>query len=271
MRKFALGLVLISLTACQQPPKTRVYRKGSQDFVAMTKSLKYPIRIDEKTKLLDARSHFDFGLSHAENSSHIKWDGYSITNTGKTSRRLALLGVSPDTPVVVLGDGHRGSGEEGRVAWMLMYLGIKDVQTSSLDALKLRRAKGDERNAENKENWSPKLNLHLMADAREVVGNAVGKKEKGIHIIDVRSPKEYFEKDALEVRGVNIEWKEFFTSTGRPSLRMKNKLQNIGINPNDRIVIVSNQGLRSGAATYALTMIGFRNVGNFAAGWKSLK
>lgn len=252
----------------------------------MVTSLKQPVIIDEKTLLLDARNSFDFGLSHVENSRHIKWDGYSQSNSkgllnknlGKVSRRLALLGVTPDVPVVVLGNGQQGSGEEGRVAWMLMYLGIKDVQTSSLDALKLRRSKGEELNPENSKQWAVKPNLHLLADAREVMGNAVGTKDIGIHIIDVRTPKEYFDRDKKteiykdpELRGMNIQWKEFFTKEGRPNTQIKKRLQAIGIQSKDRIVIISNEGLRSGAVTYALTMLGFQNVGNFAAGWSSLK
>ena len=136
----------------------------------------------------------------------------------------------------------------------------------------LRRAKSAEAPApENVERWKPEVNAQLMADVKEVLENAVGKKEKTLHVIDVRSPSEYFERDQLELRGINIEWKEFFNSKGRPNISIKKRLQNIGIGPNDRIVVMSNEGLRSGAVTYALTMMGFQNVGNLAAGWKALK
>jgi hypothetical protein len=35
--------------------------------------------------------------------------------------------------------------------------------------------------------------------------------------------------------------------------------------------VISNEGVRSGAVTYALTMMGYSKAGNYAAGWKSLK
>ena len=283
MRALVIVLTLALLSGCQQPDKTRVYRKGSQDFSALSKSfsrsLRSRITVDENTVLLDARNAFEFGGSHAEGSHNVQWDSFSQRNhkgllnknLNRISRRLSLLGINQDTPVVVLGNGQEGAGEEARVAWMLMYLGVKNVQTASLDSLKLRRAKAEGPGPENVERWKPEPITHLLADVQEVMGNAVGKKDKNIHVIDVRSQKEYFEKDQVELRGLNIEWKEFFTSKGRPNLQIKKRLQNIGINPKDRIVIMSDEGLRSGAVTYALTMMGFQNVGNLAVGWKALK
>lgn len=41
--------------------------------------------------------------------------------------RLALAGISQDKPVVVYADSARSRGREGRIAWMLLYLGATEV------------------------------------------------------------------------------------------------------------------------------------------------
>jgi hypothetical protein len=51
---------------------------------------------------------------------------------------------------------------------------------------------------------------------------------------------------------------------------VKSRLQAVGILPTDRVILVSNKGVRSGAAAYALLAIGFARVQNFTSGWNSL-
>jgi thiosulfate/3-mercaptopyruvate sulfurtransferase len=43
-------------------------------------------------------------------------------------KQLALLGLSNTTDVVVYADGAKSKGREGRIAWMLLYLGAKSVR-----------------------------------------------------------------------------------------------------------------------------------------------
>lgn len=276
-----------AIVGCQTEP-TKIYRSDRPDFQAQLDSLSRPIQITAETRLVDARSVLDTGLSKVRGSVPLRWEDFTQTTIrGKGSlqndldniaRRLALKGLNPEIPVVVFGDGVEGQGDEGRIAWMLMYLGFKDVQTVKVDALKVGRSRGDEPPVQNEKYWSPNIRISLVAEAKEVMGHALGKKPRTIHLIDVRSPKEYFARDKKtenyldpDLRAVNIFWKEFFTKEGRPNLAIRNQLESVGIKKSDRIVVLSEQGLRSGAVTYALTMMGFTNVGNFSAGWKSLK
>jgi len=41
--------------------------------------------------------------------------------------RIALRGVSSDQPIVVYADGQGSMGRDGRIAWMLLYLGAQSV------------------------------------------------------------------------------------------------------------------------------------------------
>lgn len=281
------GIVLVLLVGCQQQP-TKIYRSGQPSDVEWTKSLNRPIELNAETILVDARPRLATGLTKVPRAIPVHWDDF--TRRFKSSRgpleadldgiakRLALKGIAPNHPVVVLGEGPKGDGEEGRLAWMLMYLGFPDVQTSTIAALTLRVTTDEEPPIENLKPWKLATRDSLMADSKEVMIHALGKKPQFLHLIDVRSPKEYFARDKKtetyldpDLRAINIEWKEFFTAEGRPNPEIRAQLEAVGLKANDRIVIISSEGVRSGAVTYAMTMIGFKNVGNYAAGWKSLK
>jgi len=271
----ALFLVLVNSGCQTQQAPTKIYRDDTQ---AQEQSLNRPIVVGDATVLIDARSRLDTGLAKLAGSRPIRWEDFQDKDLGALARRLALLGLSPDQQVVVVGDGLRGKGEEGRVAWLLLYLGFQDVQTVDIESIKLRRTNYEEAPKQNAKPWEPRLRLHLLAENREVLKNALGKKPRTLHLIDVRSAKEYFARDKKtemylypDLRAINIDWKEFFTKEGRPSPALKAQIEAVGIRPDDRVIVMSNEGVRSGAVTYAMTMMGYRNVGNYLAGWKSLK
>ena len=94
------------------------------------------------------------------------------------------------------------------------------------------------------------------------------------HLIDVRSSKEYMKKRGLglsyvypNINAINIEWKEFFDQSGRPNFDLKERLLSIGIGPNDRVLLLSNQGRRSAAATVSLLSLGYRKAANVSGGY----
>jgi rhodanese-related sulfurtransferase len=101
-----------------------------------------------------------------------------------------------------------------------------------------------------------------------------GRVERRIFVIDVRSEKEYFNKNsakpAPDIQAVHIDWKDFFTAEGRPNPMIRKKLNSLNIGRGDRVILISSRGVRSGAAAYALTALGFHRVQNFADGWQAL-
>ena len=70
---------------------------------------------------------------------------------------------------------------------------------------------------------------------------------------------------------IKFEWKDLFTPQGRPDPRVIPRLEGLGIQSEDRIVLISNKGVRSAAAAYALLALGYAHAQNFADGWNSLK
>jgi thiosulfate/3-mercaptopyruvate sulfurtransferase len=136
-----LGLS-VALSACQQVP-TVVTTENKTILVNEPSVRKL---VTEETVLVDARSPFEFGLSHIPGSINLQWQDFSIPgspNQGfldldkfKLARRLAFVGIDPETPVLILGLGAKGDGAEGRLAWMFKFLGISKVTTASYDLMR---------------------------------------------------------------------------------------------------------------------------------------
>ncbi len=278
-----LALALL-VSACQTAP-TRVRETQRREFEQLIQKAKKPIVLTENTVVLDARAAFDYGLNRVEGSHHMTWEslaenaetGEILRDRRRLAQRLALFGITPQTPIVVVGYGPKGEGQEGRLAWTLLYLGFPDVQTAGLDMF---RKNWTNKPAEPPKNVAPaelEGNIAMITSKEEfkrLARDPKGRTESRVTIVDVRSQKEYFNKSSAmaarpDIQALNIEWKEFFGSDGRPDPKMRKKLNDLGIRDGDRIILVSNRGVRSAAAAYALISLGFQRVENFIGGWRS--
>lgn len=104
-----------------------------------------PVFIDlpEATRLvqagaavLDTRSERDWRKGHVIGSARFDWkdhregmmrDGRLTADTPDLARALGQMGVDDHRPVLIMGAGKDGWGEEGRAYWMLDFLGHSDV------------------------------------------------------------------------------------------------------------------------------------------------
>ena len=55
------------------------------------------------------------------------WGTLAERSTRWYADQLGALGISSEVPIVVYADGPRSKGRDGRVAWMLLYLGAQSV------------------------------------------------------------------------------------------------------------------------------------------------
>ncbi len=55
------------------------------------------------------------------------WGTLADASPSWYAERLGQHGIASDLPIVVYADGVRSKGREGRVAWMLLYLGARSV------------------------------------------------------------------------------------------------------------------------------------------------
>ncbi|OFZ11498.1 MAG: hypothetical protein A2Z20_12555 [Bdellovibrionales bacterium RBG_16_40_8] len=266
--------ILLFLSGCTLAP-TKTYMTEDINTQKLVTVLKKPINITNETIILDARAPFEFAVAHLPQAVNIRSSDFGKDPSAEV-RRLALLGISPQSQVVILGLGLNGAGEEGHMAWTLLYLGVENVQTAQADSLGLRYSNLIPPPRANAPTWEPRLRGSIRASKQELLRVAMSKFDDRAHILDVRSKKEFFSKnrdleyEVPDLRAVNIEWKDFFTQMGRPNLAMRDQLRAVQINPNDRVIVISNNGLRSAATTYALLSLGYKNAASFAGGYTEL-
>jgi thiosulfate/3-mercaptopyruvate sulfurtransferase len=181
--------------------------------------------------------------------------------------------------VVLVGYGpSAGQGEEGRLAWNLLYLGFQDVQIAGVEVLRKSMTHQASPPAQNVALWRAEPRSDLQMGKNEFLNLALNPKlrlEQRVHIVDVRSAKEFLNKvpgkrKLPDITAINIEWRDFFTRDGRVDAKFRTRLSELGILPKDQVIVVSNRGVRSGAAAYALLAMGYVRVQNFTGGWNSL-
>jgi thiosulfate/3-mercaptopyruvate sulfurtransferase len=106
------------------------------------------VRQDEVDVLLDARPVDEFDDGHIPGARHIAWEDWNeaapdwasaeLHQPGywgrladplvvQAAERLTAMGISNTSHIVIYADGMRSKGREGRIAWMLLYFGARNV------------------------------------------------------------------------------------------------------------------------------------------------
>ncbi|WP_413584529.1 sulfurtransferase [Bdellovibrio sp. HCB274] len=300
--------ILLALIACQTTPTKVTSEQGVQGAPEKL--------MDGAPVILDVRPPFEFNLSHVPGAINIRWEDFSSQDPNSrgvlqddlfsVARRLSLIGIDPDSKVVILGKGAQGNGEEGRIAWTLEVLGVKNVHTALHTVARAMNPKGDEPLVKNKPYWKPVIDESLFIDSKNFKAYATqklpplkmtGKKKSKtamdlpvsslfgmnfneakakVVILDVRSNGEFGINNLTKYKHVKtpvvqIEWKEFFTESNAVSKDLGKKLESKGITPDKIIMVISNHGVRSGAVTFALREMGYRQSVNFAGGYEQWK
>lgn len=261
VRLFAMTLVYCSLS-CQLTP-SRVY----QSIVIPSAP---EIQLNEQTVLVDVRPSLDFQMGHLSGALFVRPEDYYQTQTPfqglldadkfYLTRRLARLGISPTTPVVVVGRGLR----EAQFAWVLRYLGVQNVRYAHIDYFKspLTSDKAELRAAQPI--WNPILNEKLIVSAKNLKGK----------VLDVSSDAHFLESASLRSKTSlaieHLSWDQFFTEKGLPNFAVKSKLKSLGFVEDSEVVVIDEKGEASAAVAAALMDIGFSRVYNASGGYQEL-
>lgn len=280
-----LTLTITLTTSCQQKPTKIVAQDSLMNGTLASGSFSVENLMKEKPVILDVRPAFEFNLSHVPGAINVQWEDFSQQNPKHRgllqtdlfalARRLSLIGIDPDTKVVVLGKGPQGAGEEGRVAWTLKVLGIHDVYTLHYTSYRQMNVTKEVPPVENKPYWKPQVQESLMVGLKEFKDQVI-KTDNDVVVLDVRSSQEFALHNLSQMKNVkaaikNIDWKDFFDDKGLPTKGVEQKLVADKITMDTKIFILSNHGVRSGAAAYALRFLGYKKVSNFAGGYEQWK
>lgn len=244
-----------------------------------------PIVITPATVVFDTRTTFNYSTYHIPESINFNWREFSVQSkpnvlrkdTETIARRLARLGVGLDTNIVLVGGPGRGRYHNARLAWNLYNLGLSKIQIADITYFKVKYTQKKSEPKKNAAIWDPAPRENLVSTSKDLKELA-GSKNKTF-FIDVRSEKEYFAKRATRkvattpawLTTININWKEFFDDSGKVNTKIASKLKAVGINKSDKIIVLSNLGLRSASVTFALRATGYAQASNYLLGLKKLR
>lgn len=257
--------------------------------------------------VLDARER-GFVWGHIPGAQPVDWrdfrDGWGRTgrlhpDPAQMAARLSALGVAGDRPVLIYGDAGRGFGEEGRIAWLLAYLGHRQVyildggwpawgQVGGPIARGLagRPVRPEGPGIPFVPSPQPGLRTDKAAVQRVVQGLEGAPRPTAPLILDVRTAAEwrgatpYFEARGGHIPSArHLDWQQLLGSDGRlrSAAELHALLSSLGVAPpaghspasdaspaaEPDIVVYCTGGVRSAFVWAVLRSLGYRHVRNY--------
>lgn len=239
--------------------------------------------------VVDARSKMAFMASgHITRAVAATWHDFSDPNSGikglldpdigRLEKKLGALGIRNDRQVVVYSNPFDNWGDEGRMYWMLKYLGHPNVRV--LDGGWVKWSQEMRRFEIGPASPRPAVFKATMDASRITTKAEVKKLVAGPHpetvIADARSPEEY--QGAVQqgiARGghipdaVNIPWNQFFNPDGtvKPVDALHALLEKEGIAVGKEVVCYCTGGVRSAWLYFILKLAGYEKVKNYPGSW----
>ena len=270
MMTTTLSLALLVFTASAPPPAATSATPGVRWIGASDLSGDLKDSAGRAVTVVDARGLPAFARGHIPGAVHVDWLAYrdGLTRTGKLppdlqalAQELGALGIDTDRPVVVCADVKDGWGEDGRVAWMLRYLGHPDVRvlrggcTAWADAGREMTMLPTMTTAGR---FQLKVEGGLRALKAEVKRVAA---DRSAQILDVRTADEYAGATPyLSPRGgrlpgaKHVHFEDLLDETGAPKREAEVRaiLKAAGVDPERPVITYCTGGVRSASAALVL-------------------
>jgi thiosulfate/3-mercaptopyruvate sulfurtransferase len=193
-------------------------------------------------------------------------------------QRLRALGLNQASDVVIYSNPFDNWGDEGRMFWMLQYLGHPSVRI--LDGGWVKWV-AEQRRFEHDSVKPPTGDFAVNAHPDLIVNkDALKKLVRGQHpntvILDARSVEEYAGKeiDGLPRAGhiptaMNISWNQFLQpdATVKPLEEVRNIFEDHGLRENQEIVTYCLGGLRAAWVYCLLRYVGYDQVKTYPGSW----
>lgn len=241
----------------------------------------------EDLVIIDVRGRGAY-TSHIPGAVHSTWHEYSDPSAvakgildpdlGRIEQRLRALGINQSSDVVIYSNPFDNWGDEGRMFWMLQYLGHPSVRI--LDGGWVKWV-AEQRPFEH-EAVQLKPGDFTVSAHPELIVNKDGLKKlvKGPHpdtiILDARSVEEYAGKeiDGLPRAGhipsaINIPWNRFLQPNAavKPPEQVKKIFEDHGLREDQEIITYCLGGVRAAWVYCLLRYVGYLRVKTYPGSW----
>ncbi|UVT16760.1 MAG: sulfurtransferase [Nitrospira sp.] len=261
--------------------------------------MKHPLLIDTESLqrllgrpnlvIIDVRgkSAYEFG-GHIPGAVHSTWHEYSDPNAvpkgllnpdlGRIELILRRLGINHDSDVVIYSNPFDNWGDEGRMFWMLEYLGHSHIRILDGGWVKWTAEKRPFEHGR----VSPVLGNFT---ARPVASLIMAKDDlkavvRGSHpetaILDARSLEEYLGKEISGISrsghipsAIHVAWNGFLNkdATVKDPSMIKEMLEAKGIHFGQDVICYCTGGVRAGWLYFILKLVGYQKISNYPGSW----
>jgi thiosulfate/3-mercaptopyruvate sulfurtransferase len=261
--------------------------------------MKHPLLIDTETLqqnlgrpglvILDVRGKAAYAFGgHIPGSVHSTWHDYSDPNAvakglldpdfSRVEQKIRALGISQDTDVVIYSNPFDNWGDEGRMFWMLQYLGLDKVRI--LDGGWVKWV-AERRPYEHGVNTPPPGTFKLSPRSeciamKDELKQLVKRPHPETMIVDARSLEEYVGKEVAGIprpghipSAISVPWNGFLNpdATLKETNAIKTSLEERGLHEGQEVVCYCTGGVRSAWLYFVLKVVGYPRVKNYPGSW----
>ncbi|MGH7227642.1 MAG: sulfurtransferase, partial [Nitrospiraceae bacterium] len=233
------------------------------------------------------KAAYSFG-GHIPGAVHATWHEFSDPkavakglvhpDTSLLERKIRELGVNNDSDIVIYSNPFDNWGDEGRMFWMLQYLGLTNLKI--LDGGWVKWV-AEERPYEHGTaipkpgdfRASPVPQLIMMKDELKQL---VKRPHPESLIADARSLEEYAGKEVVGIprpghipSAISVPWNTFLKpdATLKDLDEIKTSLQEKGLNETMEVICYCTGGVRSAWLYFVLKVVGYPKVRNYPGSW----
>jgi len=239
--------------------------------------------------IIDVRGKaaYEFG-GHIPGAVHSTWHEYSDPNAvpkgllnpdlSQIEQILRRLGINQDSDVVIYTNPFDNWGDEGRMFWMLEYLGHKKLRILDGGWVKWTVEKrpfehGRVTSAVGTFKAQPVKSLAMTKDDLKEI---VRRPHPHTAILDARSLEEYLGKEVSGIprpghipSATHVAWNGFLNkdATIKDLDVIKGMLENKGIQSSQELICYCTGGVRSAWLYFILKLVGYQKIRNYPGSW----
>jgi thiosulfate/3-mercaptopyruvate sulfurtransferase len=233
------------------------------------------------------KAAYAFG-GHIPGAVHATWHEFSDPQAaakglldpdiGRLEQKIRALGIHNDSDVVIYSNPFDNWGDEGRMYWMLEYLGHTRLKILDGGWVKwTAEYRRYEYGVVTPEPGTFKASIRPeVMITKDELKKLVRQGHPGIVIADARSLEEYAGKElpgiprAGHIPGaVSVPWNAFLNpdATVKDPEKIRAHLEEKGLSPDQEIVCYCTGGVRSAWLYVVLKLVGYRKVRNYPGSW----
>nr|MBI3612506.1 sulfurtransferase [Nitrospirota bacterium] len=259
----------------------------------------HPFLIDTKTLeqnlgrdglvVIDVRgtAAYMFG-GHIPGAVHATWHDFSDPNAAakglldpdvsRLEQKIRALGINNDSDIVIYSNPFDNWGDEGRMFWMLQYLGLTQLRILDGGWVKwvAEKRRFEHMNVTVKAGSftaTPKPELIVLKDELKKL---VKRPHPETIIVDARSLEEYAGKEVQGIprpghipSAISVPWNGFLNpdATVKDAEKLKAVLEEKGVQEGREVICYCTGGVRSAWLYVVLKLVGYDKVRNYPGSW----